>query len=378
MISVVGIFFCSGFLVTVLSAFNGLDELVKTIFRTFDAEIKISPAKGKTFELTEDLLAKIASVEGVGMASQVIEDDGVLKYNDRSVVVKFKGVEDNYFQQNEFSSTSIKGRTTLVQDSTNMTLIGQGVMYKVGVPMNDQFTQLVLWYVRNTKNPRKAPFPSPVKVAGVFAVEKQFDDKYIFIPLEMAENLTEFKGRRTAIELKTKEGFIIDDVKTELINVLGLDYKIQNSDEQHQSLYKAHAIEKFMTFMIFVFILFIGSLTIFFTLSMQVIEKKQDISIMLSMGFNRKTIRNIFLLNGMIIGFFGMIGGISAAYVLLWFQENYGLVSMGMETALVQAYPIKMIPIDFVITAITMLIVSFIISIYPAKKAMNVVIGDNV
>ena len=365
-------------LVTVLSAFNGLDGLVKNIFRTFDPEIKISPSEGKTFEVTDELLAKINAVEGVEMVSEVIEDDGVLKYNDRSIVVKFKGVADNYFQQNAFDNSMVFGKTTLVENGINMALLGQGVKYKIGVPINDQFTPLVLWYVRNTKNPRKAPFPSPLKVSGIFAIEKQFDDQYIFIPLKMAEELTEFKNRRTAIEVKTTYEENIDEVKDRLIASLGNEFTIQNSDEQHQSLYKAHEIEKFITFLIFAFILFIGSLTIFFTLSMQVLEKQKDIAIMLSLGFEKTAIRNIFLLNGMLITGTGIIFGLSTAYVLLWLQENYGLVSMGMDTAIVEAYPVKMIASDFVITAVTMLLVSLAISIYPAKKAMHIKINEQV
>ena len=145
-------------LVTVLSAFNGLDELVKGIFRTFDAEIKISPAEGKTFDITNELLSKISSVKGVDMISQVIEDDGVLKYKDRSVVVKFKGVDDNYFQQNVFGPSMVYGRTTLTKDSINMTLIGQGVKYKVGAPINDQFTPLYFMVCKKYKEPTKSSF----------------------------------------------------------------------------------------------------------------------------------------------------------------------------------------------------------------------------
>lgn len=377
LISIAASTFLAFFLVVVLSAFNGLDELVKEIFRTFDPQIEITTLKGKSFIYDDAFEQKIKSVEGVNIISPVIEDDGVLKYGDNSVVVKFKGVDSTYWKQNDFSNSIVKGNINLYGDSSYYALIGQGVEYKLSVPLRNQFTPMVLWYVRNTKNPRKAPFPSAIKAGGVFAIEKQFDDQYVFIPIEMAQHLTEYTNQRTALELNVLPDFEIDDVRDELRNVLGSNYNVLNSDEQHSGLYKAHQVEKLITFLIMVFLLFVGSLTIFFTLSMQVLEKTKDIAVLFSLGFNRSDIRNIFLLNGALISVLGTIMGLSLAFTVLYIQELYGVIPMGMETSIVQYFPVQMRITDFLLTAGAMLIVSTFISIYPARKASNTIIAEN-
>lgn len=364
-------------IVVIFSGFNGLDGLVKQIFRTFDPEIVVLPREGKKFTFSSEIKNTIQSVEGVDIMSEVIEDDAVLKYGDQSAVVKFKGVDANYFRQNDFSTSITKGQIKLLQDSSYYALIGQGVEYNLAVPLNSQFTPMVLWYVRNTKNPKKAPFPAAVKASGVFAIEKQFDDHYIFIPLEMAAYLTEYTNERTAIELNIKQGYAIDEVKENLKAVLGETFKVLNSDEQHAGLYKAHKIEKLITFIILFFVLLIGSLTIFFTLSMQVMEKQKDISVMLSYGTTREQVRMIFLANGLIISAVGVILGLVLGFLIIYAQQTYGLVSMGMETSIVQAYPVEIRPFDFLITALSVIIVSVAMSIYPAIKASQVKITDN-
>lgn len=364
------------FLIIVLSGFNGLDELVKDIFRTFDPEIKITSKKGKSFVLDNKLKQKIQSIEGVDIISEIIEDDGVLKYQDQSVVVKFKGVDSNYFKQNNISKSIVKGISDIYQDEVNLALIGQGIEYRLSVPLNNQFTPMVLWYVRNSSNPRKATFPSSIKVGGVFAIEKQFDDQYIFVPLEMAKNLTEYTNERTALELNVKPNHAIDDVKNKIISQIGNDFNVLNSDEQHASLYKAHQIEKLITFIIMVLLLLVGSLTIFFTLSMQVIEKQNDIAILFSVGFSKNEVRQIFLINGFLISLTGTVLGLGAAFILIFLQQKYGLVPMGMETAIVASFPVKMQFSDFVLSAIAINLVSIVISMYPAKKAANVKIAE--
>ena len=366
------------FLVIVLSAFNGLDSLVKQIFRTFDPQIEITPKTGKSFILTDDSKSKIEKLDGVDIVSEIIEDDGVLKYHDQSVVVKFKGVDSSYFKQNDFSKSLVDGKLKIYGDSSFYTLIGQGIQYRLSVPMNNQFTPLVLWYVRNVKNPRKAAFPSPIKAGGVFAIEKQFDDQYIFIPIEMAQSLTEYTNQRTALELNVKEGFEIDEVKENIKKIVGDNFYVLNSDEQHSGLYKAHQVEKLITFFIMVLLLLVGSLTIFFTLSKQVIEKQKDIAILLSTGFSKFQIRNIFLFNGLLISIAGTVLGLGIAYVIILLQQKFGLVPMGMETSIVSAFPVEMRLTDFILTAVAMIAVSTIISIYPAQRAAKVVISENI
>jgi lipoprotein-releasing system permease protein len=379
--SMVGVAFVTMSLVVALSVFNGLENLIRTLYNSFDPELKITATKGKAFVVDEAFLKKVKQVEGVDIITEVIEDNALLKYREDQMVVKVKGVSDNFTLQNRMDSMITEGEFTLHKDSIDYAIIGRGVQYKLSIPVDKGIFPLQLWYPK-TKNTMSldpsALFNRENIMAGaVFAIEKQYDDNYIFVPLPFMQNLLNYGDKRTSLEVKTKEGFRMREVQNNLKDALGSNFRIQNSDEQHASLLRAVKIEKLFMHITISFILLIASLNIFFSLSMLAIEKTKDVAILFSMGASQSFIRKIFLSEGMIIAFTGAVSGLIIGMAICLIQQRYGLVSMGMETSIVEAYPVQMQAGDFISTGITIFLITMLISYRPAVKASKINIKES-
>lgn len=381
-ISMVGVAVGTMALIIVLSVFNGLEELVRAIYSRFDPNLEIVAAKGKSFEISADLLQKVRGMEGVSLVTEVIEDNALLRYDDRQMVIKLKGVSANYYAQNNLDSAIVEGRFDLEHNRNQYALVGYGVKQQLGVDLANRFTPLVLLYPKNRKkislDPTEAFNDARLMAGGVFAIERQYDDAYVFVPLSFAQRLLDYGARRTSLELKVVEGESINAIQRRLRRLVGPDYRVLNSDEQHVSLLRAVKVEKAFVFITFTFILLIASLNIFFSLSMLVIDKKKDVAILQAMGASPTVIRNIFLTEGAIVAFSGALTGLVLGVGICWAQKNFGLVSMGsMAGGAEQAYPVKMLWTDVVLTTLAIIVITLIVSIRPARQAAALDIRDN-
>jgi lipoprotein-releasing system permease protein len=377
-ISMIGVAVGSAALIIVLSVFNGLEDLIRNIYGSFDPDLRVTAVKGKSFETNAAFLERIRKTPGIALLTEVVEDNALLRYENRQKVIKLKGVSNNFFQQNKIDSAVIEGDYRLRRNGYNYALIGRGVQYDLSVRVQNAIVPMQLLYPKNRKkaslslNPEDAFNEKSIMVGGVFVIEKQYDDNYVFVPLTFAEQLMEYGNRRTALEIKVTPNQSVNQVQQQLQQLLGPDFKILNSDQQHLSLLRAVKVEKMFVFITFAFILLIASINIFFSLSMLVIDKKKDISILSAMGASPVLIRNIFLAEGGIVAIIGAIVGLLLGLVVCWVQQTYGVISMGMATALVDAYPVKMDLSDFLLTGLTIIIITILVSIRPAMKAAAV------
>ena len=360
-------------LIIVLSVFNGLEDLIRQIYGSFDPHLKVSAVKGKSFEPNAIMLERIRQTPGVVLVTEVIEDNALLRYDNRQMVVKMKGVSDNFFGQNEIDSSIVEGSHVLREGEQQYALMGRGVQHQLSVNVGNSFKAMHFLYPKNkiSLNPEGAFRSNAIMPGGVFAIERQYDDSYVFVPLEFAKNLLGYEGKLTSIEVKAESKQKIDEVKKRLQELLGPEFQVQNSEEQHVSLLRAVKVEKMFVFLTFAFILLIASLNIFFSLSMLVIDKKKDLAILASMGATAGTIRKIFLMEGAIVAFSGAIIGLLAGMLICQLQQTFGLVSMGMETAIVDAYPVKMAADDFIFTGLAIIVITLLVSIRPANKAAS-------
>jgi lipoprotein-releasing system permease protein len=384
-ISVFGVAFGTMTLVVVLSVFNGLEDLIRSLYSTFDPQIKISVVKGKAFQADEAFLKKVKSVDGVDLVTEVIEDWAHLTYRGDEKLVKVKGVSSNFIQQQRMDSMIVEGNFKLRNGEQMFAIVGRGIQAQLMISLNDELGFLTLRYPvlkdkshPNTDDPTKYyDNQKVIKPGAIFAIEKQYDDNYIFVPLEFAEELMDYGTKRTSLEIKTKPGFEVDDVRDNLRELLGPSFQVLNSDEQHSSLLKAIKVEKLFMYITFSIILGIASLNILFSLTMLAIEKKKDVAILFSIGASRKFIRKVFLNIGVLIAVIGAAVGLILGFLTCFIQQQFGLVSMGMETSIVEAYPVKMQLSDFVFAAITIFIITFAISYRPASAASRFDIREN-
>ncbi|SNR50264.1 lipoprotein-releasing system permease protein [Hymenobacter mucosus] len=382
-ISMIGVAVGTMALIIVLSVFNGLEDLVRSLYGKSDPDLVVTAVQGKSFELQAPLLARLTKTPGVALVTQVIEDNALLQHRDRQMVVKMKGVSDNYYAQSDIDSSIVDGSHRLRRNGTDYALVGAGVQHELGITLDNRFAPLRLLYPRNIQkktlsfNPETAFNEQSILAGGVFLIEQHIDDSYVFVPLDFAENLLHYGNRRTALEVKVREGYDISSVKNKLHQVLGKSFKVLDSDEQHVSLFKAIEVEKMFVFITFAFILLIASINIFFSLSMLVIDKKKDVAVLMAMGASSRNVRNIFLFEGAIVALVGAFTGLVLGVSLCWAQQTFGLVSMGMATSVVDSYPVKMKFSDIVLTSVAIIVITIAVSIRPALNASQLDVREN-
>jgi lipoprotein-releasing system permease protein len=383
-ISMIGVAVGTMALIIVLSVFNGLEDLVRTLYGKSDPNLVISATKGKAFPVDRTFLMKLENTPGVALLTEVIEDNALLQYHDRQMVVKMRGLSDNYFGQSQIDANIREGDHRLRRDSLELALVGAGVQHELSITLNNRLAPMRLLYPRNTPgkkslsiDPSKAFNEEDLIAGGVFLIEQHIDDSYIFVPLEFAQRLLNYGNRRTALYVKVGQSFEIEQVKNQLRKQLGPDFKVQDSDEQHVSLFKAIKVEKLFVFITFTLILLIASLNIFFSLSMLVIDKKKDIAVLLAMGASQKTVRRTFLYVGAIVALVGAATGLVLGVTLCWLQQRFGFVSMGMATSVVDAYPVKMQASDIIFTCMSIILITLAVSIRPALNASRLDVREN-
>jgi lipoprotein-releasing system permease protein len=372
-ISMLGVAVITAALVIVLSVFNGLGDLLHTLNNSFDPEIKIQATKGKSFEVTPEILSSIKGVEGVEYVTEVIEDYAYVRYREANQIITLKGVTDDFINQGRIPEENIsEGKALLSDGEVNYALVGQGVRYTLSIAVGDNMFPLQVYYIKDTKStldPSQLYSKLNIVVSGVFSIVQQFDENYVLVPLRFAQELLNYGNKRTSLEVKTKRGADLYDVESKLQKILGETFTVLNNEEQHKDIYRLLKFEKLFTYLAFTILLTVGSINIFFSLMMLALDKKKDISILNAMGATSNTIRNIFLTEGSLIALVGTLVGLALGAGVCYLQQEFGFVSMGLANAVMQGYPVKMAFDDFALTLVTVLTITLLVSIRPAVLA---------
>lgn len=369
-----GVAFVTAALIIVLSVFNGLEDLLRSLNNSFDPEIKIQASEGKSFEISDDLIKKVKAVPGVEIVTEVIEDYAIIQYRDARQIVIMKGVGDNFIEQKRIPEEAmVEGELKLKDGNINYAIVGRGVQYTLSIATNEALYPLQVYYVKNQKaaglDVSKLYSKQNIAVGGVFSIVQNFDENYIIVPLEFARELFNYGNKLTALEIKTLPDADIFTVEAALQHSVGKDFAVFNHEEQHKDLYKLLKMEKLFTFLALTVLLIIGSINIFFSLMMLALDKKKDISILSAMGAGYKQIQNIFIAEGVLIAFLGAAMGLLLGGLFCMLQHKYGIISMGMETSITQGYPVKVKITDFLSTLVVVTVVTLLISAYPARVA---------
>ena len=372
-LSMVGLAFSTAALIIVLSVFNGLEDLLRSLNTSFDPELKIEVVKGKSFEVDSLLLTKIKSIEGVEIVTEVIEDYAYIRYRDADMVVTFKGVSNNFLDQHRLDSSIVNGKLRLVEKGVNYAIVGRGIQYALSIGVENNIYPLQVFYIKNTKatslDVSKIYSRRDIEPGSVFSIEKNYDENYIFLPLAFAQDLLDYGNKRTSLEVKTAADARLKTVQSKIKELLGAKFSVLTNEEQHKDLYKLLKMEKLFVFISLTLLILVGSINIFFSLMMLAIDKKKDIAILSAVGATPLFIRKIFIIEGALIAFLGAGIGLLLGGTICWLQDHFGLVGMGMENALVSNYPVKLNPVDFFTTAVVIIAITFFISFYPSSLA---------
>ncbi|MCD4745443.1 MAG: ABC transporter permease [Bacteroidales bacterium] len=371
-ISLTGITIGTMALIVVLSVFNGFENLVKSLFNSFNPDLLITVNEGKTFNSNDIPKEKLKSLPGVINYTEVVEENALLKYKSKQYIVTIKGVSSDFEKDNPLDSMIVNGSFTLRNNNQNFALLGYLVAYYLGANLNDFINPITVYVPRRHKSAglnleqafnNKVIFPS-----GFFSVQQEFDSKYVIVPLEFARNLLEYNNELTAIELRLANNADTDNIQEKVKKILGENFSVRNRFQQQELLYKIMKSEKWAIFLILSFILLIATFNVIGSLSMLILDKKKDIAVLWSMGADNKLLKRIFLTEGLLISLFGAISGLVLGGIICWLQQKFSLIQLGSDNSfVVDAYPVKMQILDFVYVFFTVFLIGLAAAWYPVR-----------
>jgi lipoprotein-releasing system permease protein len=375
-ISILGMCVGAWCLVVFLSVFNGFESLVKSLYNAFYPDIIVMAEQGKTFDATTIPFDKIKAMPGVAAYSLSLEENAFLKYGDKEFIGRIKGVDEAYHHVTAIDSFILFGRYKLTDEKYSYAIVGAAIDQALNVDVDHPMLSLEVMVPKKGRktylNPEDAFRKDYLIPAGVFAIQQDFDAKYVLVPLSFAQELLQDENRISSLEIKISNAKASDQVKKKLKELLGKDFAVQDRNEQNAVLFKVMRTERVAVYAILTFIMLIISFNIIGSLSMLVMDKEQDIAILRSLGAGTSMIRNIFLLEGLMGAMFGALLGLILALITCWLQSTFGFVKLqGSGSFVIDAYPVEMHLTDFVLTFLTVVAISFLASWYPAQKAAN-------
>lgn len=375
-ISVIGVAVATMALVVTLSVFNGFHDLVASLLTSFDPQIEVVPAKGKTAPADDPILTKIRNLPQVDVATESVEDQALAIYKGRQAMVKVKGVEDNFSELSHINDILYgDGEFSLHAANLQFGVVGIRLADNLGMTA-DWDGQLKIYAPKregqlDLMNPTEGFVEDSVISPGVVFSVKQarYDRDYVLTSIAFARNLFGQQGMLSQLEIRLKPGSDLDAVKAEMQKIAGSKYRVLDRMEQQADTFKIMKIEKFIAYIFLTFILAVACFNIIGSLSMLIIDKKNDVVTLRNMGASDKQIVRIFLFEGRMISAIGAILGILVGLLLCWLQQVYGLVSLGRSSGsfIVDAYPVSVHPEDIIIIFITVLAVGFASVWYPVR-----------
>ena len=379
-ISLAGIAVGTMALIVVLSVFNGFDNVVKSLINSFNPDLKVILAEGKTFAPDEAKLKRIKSIRGIHAMSTVLEDKALLRYDERQTIAIVKGVSMDYADVAGIDSMMAEGVFRLSDQDQPYAVIGQGISYYLNVMLNSP-RQMGIYVPKRTGkisfDPERAVNRKFIYVSGVFMIEQDYDSKYVIVPLDFAQDLFEYPGRLNALEIKLDRGADPEKIMQDVQLILGDDFIVQNRYQQNEIFYKTMQVEKWAIFLILMFILVVASFNIIGTLTMLILEKRTDIITLRNLGASTTIINRIFLFEGWLVSIGGALAGLAAGLLICWLQIRFEPVKLqGSGTFIIDAYPVLVKAVDVAATGITVMIVGFLAAWLPVRFVTRKLLTD--
>ncbi len=362
-------------LVLILSVFNGFEDLVVSLYSTFNPDIKVEAVEGKVFIPDAQKLQTIKELEGVQGVSMVLEDFALLRYNEKYTHCRMKGVDEDFVNSTGIADTAmIRGEFILKDETRNNVVVGFGIDRALQIDIYNDFETLDVYFPKRkgkiSSNPENAFKRKALHPVGTFSIQEEFDREYVFVPLDMMQEMLDYDKKEISnLEIGLKKDADNDYVKNSIEKILGADFKVKDRYEQDENLYKVMQTEKFVVFLVLLLILIVASFNIIGSLSMLVIEKTKDISVLKSLGAENSLIKKIFLYEGFMLSFLGGLIGMFLAFVVCFVQQKFKVIPLYGDSLLIDAYPVKMELGDFLLTLVTIILITLAASYLPAKRA---------
>lgn len=370
-VSVVGVAVATIAMVIVMSVFNGFENLAKMLYSTFDPDLKITASAGKNFTASPEKLQLLKADPDVLAFSQTIEENVLLRYDEQQEIAVMKGVDDQYRHITGMDTMMLDGIFQLWVNDNPQAVVGAGIAAKLHVGLHF-ITPIRCYAVRNVSpvslNPETAISQKYIFPAGIFNIDEEINEQYLLVPLQFARSLLENDSITGAVEVKLKSGTDVENAQKRIAGIFGAGFDVKNTYQQKEFYYRILKYEKWVGFMILAFVLLIASFNVVGSLSMLMIEKKNDMFILQSLGANKQVIEQIFIIQGWMIVMAGALFGLLLGAIICWLQMATGIVSLpGSGTFVIDAYPVALHWQDFMFILCAVVCISFITIYFPVK-----------
>lgn len=374
-ISVCGIAIATMAMVCVLSIFNGFGGIVEGMFSTFDPDLKITVKKGKVFDYHTPEFEKALQVQGIQLISESLEENALFMFGESQVPVLMKGVSEEFKLMASMEKLLLEGSFKLREDVVDYTTLGSGLAMTLGA--RPGFIDPIEIYapkrdVRvNLANPAAAFTKGYVQIGAVFSLNSpEYDEQMAIIPIQLARDLFGYENQVTSLDIKLEANVSVNRVKREIERILGDDFLVEDRYEQQKESYRMMQIEKWVTFLILAFILLIAVFNVVGSLSMLIVEKQDDIKSLQHMGASDQLISHIFLYEGWLITFIGIVTGIITGLVLCLLQQYFGLLRLSDTPGayIIDAYPVIVKVVDIVIVFAVVSLIGLLTVLYPVNN----------
>ena len=375
-ISVIGVAVATMALVIVLSVFNGFHDLVASLFTSFDPQLKVVPVEGKTAPSDDPILTQIRLLPEVDVATETVEDQALAIYDGKQAMVKIKGVDDNFAELSHITDI-LYGDGSFSLHAANLEYGILGIRLAQTMGIGAQWDGYLKIYAPKKEgqldlsNPGEGFVADSLNSPGVlFSVrQSKYDKNYIVTSIAFARNLFGQQGMLSDLEIRLKEGSNLNAVKAEMQKIAGTKYKVLDRFEQQEDTFKIMSIEKLMAYIFLTFILVVACFNIIGSLSMLIIDKKNDVVTLRNLGANDKQITRVFLFEGRMIAVIGAVIGIGLGLLLCLLQQQYGFVRLGESEGsfIVDAYPVSVHYTDVAIIFVTVIAVGWLAVWYPVR-----------
>jgi len=376
-ISIVAIIIGTAALILVLSVFNGFEGLVKTLYSSFYTDLKVMPSSGKTITITDAQLQKLKGLAGIRNFSLVTEEKALLQNGESKCLAYVKGVDENYRYVTGIANSIVRGNYNLGNADTASLVLGSGIESAVGIQTDRNIFPLTIYLPKKSGpeliDPMQSISASAVTASGTFVIQQDFDNKYAITNIGFIKKLLGLgKDDYSGLEIAINDPSDADNLKKNVASIFNdKQYKVQTRYEQNEGLYSVMSNEKWVIYAVLSLILVVAAFNMIGALTMLVLEKQKDISVLHAMGGNNRFIQGIFLNEGVLLALIGGILGMLLALVITYLQINFKLIPLTGNTFLIDYFPVKLQLSDFILVGATVFVIAFIAAWLPARKAIS-------
>jgi lipoprotein-releasing system permease protein len=373
-ISILAIVIGTTSLILVLSVFNGFEDLVKSLYSSFYTDLKISPVAGKTITLSPAQLQQLKGIKGIKNFSLVVEEKAMLQNGENQSVIYLKGVDDNYRYVSGVADHIVKGEYDPGTADEPRVILGAGIEGALGIQAERNVFILKVYLPRKSNTEQIDPLNDisndSIRSSSAFIIQQDFDNKYGITNIDFIKRALKFGADEySGVEIALQDPAAATDMRKQVEKVMGKNYLVQTRYQQNQSLYSIMNVERWVIYCVFCLILVVAAFCMIGALTMLVLEKQKDISVLHSLGATKGFIQRVFLSEGILLAMIGTVAGMILALLIAYLQIKYQLIELEGGSFLIDYFPIKPRVTDFLLVAATVFVIAVIASWLPSRKA---------